>query len=101
MVAINDWDYNWQETYFFKEPMPVRAGTQFEVVATYDNSTKNPRNPFDPPRAIRFGEQTTNEMCICFCEFLANNPQEANQIRKQVTRELISSAIVRKLAAEK
>lgn len=66
LVAIKEWDYNWQETYFLKEPLAVKAGTKFEVEARYDNSAKNPRNPFDPPRLVRIGEQTTDEMCFVF-----------------------------------
>ena len=31
LVHIPEWDYNWQESYFFKEPIPVKAGTVFEV----------------------------------------------------------------------
>jgi peroxiredoxin len=66
LIAIRDWDYNWQETYFFKEPIPVKKGTHFQVEAFYDNSRQNPNNPFNPPRRITFGEQTTNEMCFVF-----------------------------------
>jgi hypothetical protein len=66
LVAINDWDYNWQETYMLKKPLRVKAGTRFDVEAYYDNSDKNPSNPFNPPQTIRFGEQTTNEMCFVF-----------------------------------
>jgi len=66
LVAIKEWDYNWQETYFFKEPLTVKAGTKFEVEAHYDNSAKNPRNPFNPPRLVHVGEQTTDEMCFIF-----------------------------------
>ena len=66
LIAIKAWDYNWQETYFFKEPVHVKAGTKFHVEAIYDNSAKNPNNPFDPPQRITFGEQTTNEMCFVF-----------------------------------
>ena len=50
LVAIKDWDYNWQETYFLKEPIKVKAGTRFDVEAVYDNSDKNPNNPFNPPQ---------------------------------------------------
>jgi mono/diheme cytochrome c family protein len=60
------WDYNWQEMYFFKEPIEVKAGTKFHVEAHYDNSEKNPLNPFSPPRRVVVGEQTTNEMCFVF-----------------------------------
>lgn len=66
LLNIADWDYNWQETYFFKEPVQVKAGTRLDVEAVYDNSLKNPNNPFNPPRRITFGEQTTNEMCFIF-----------------------------------
>jgi hypothetical protein len=74
LVNITDWDYNWQETYFFKEPIRVKAGTRFDVEGVYDNTPKNPNNPFDPPQAIRFGEQTTNEMCFGFLAAVADKP---------------------------
>ena len=74
LVAIKDWDYNWQETYFFKEPIPVKAGTKFEVEAIYDNSAKNPNNPSRPPRLVTYGEQTTNEMCFVFLGLTSNQP---------------------------
>jgi hypothetical protein len=63
---IKDWDYNWQETYFFKQPLPLKTGTSIDLEAVYDNSDKNPHNPFSPPRAVSFGEQTSNEMCFVF-----------------------------------
>lgn len=66
LLAINQWDYNWQETYTLKEPLAIKKGTRFEVEAIYDNSDKNPNNPFSPPRRITFGEETTNEMCFVF-----------------------------------
>jgi peroxiredoxin len=66
LLGIDEWDYNWQETYILKKPLHIKAGTRFDVEAYYDNSRSNPNNPFHPPRAISFGEQTTNEMCFVF-----------------------------------
>src|SRR5262249_58442255 len=40
LMAVNHWDYNWQEMYFLKEPIQVKAGTKFHVEATFDNSDK-------------------------------------------------------------
>jgi peroxiredoxin len=74
LLEIAQWDYNWQETYFFKEPVRVPAGSCLEVEAIYDNSRNNPRNPFDPPRRITFGEQTTNEMCFVFLGGISARP---------------------------
>jgi hypothetical protein len=66
LVAIDDWDYNWQETYFLDKPLKVKAGTRFDVEAYYNNTTSNPSNPNNPPKTVRFGEQTTDEMCFVF-----------------------------------
>ncbi|MBI2804136.1 MAG: redoxin domain-containing protein [Planctomycetes bacterium] len=66
LFAVKKWDYNWQEMYFLKEPIQVKAGTKFHVDAHFDNSAKNPLNPFSPPRRVTLGEQTTNEMCFVF-----------------------------------
>jgi thiol-disulfide isomerase/thioredoxin len=66
LLAIDDWDYNWQETYWIEKPIPFVKGTKFEVEATYDNSAKNPNNPFNPPKMVWFGDQTDNEMCFVF-----------------------------------
>jgi hypothetical protein len=74
LVAIKDWDYAWQETYFFKEPIAVKTGTIIEVDAYYDNSAKNPNNPNNPPKPVYFGEQTTNEMCFVFLGCTADQP---------------------------
>jgi hypothetical protein len=74
LIHIKEWDYNWQETYFFQEPIKVKAGTRFHLEAYYDNSSKNPNNPFNPPRRVIFGEQTTNEMCFVFLGGIADRP---------------------------
>ncbi|AMV25663.1 Thiol-disulfide oxidoreductase ResA [Gemmata sp. SH-PL17] len=66
LVRIPAWDYNWQEQYELKEPMKLPKGTVLRVRATYDNSASNPHNPSSPPQTVRFGEQTTNEMCFVF-----------------------------------
>src|SRR5205823_4718336 len=60
LFNVKEWDYNWQETYFFKEPLKLKAGTTLDLEAVYDNSAKNPSNPFNPPRVVTYGEQTTN-----------------------------------------
>jgi mono/diheme cytochrome c family protein len=74
LVAIADWDYNWQESYFFQQPIPVKSGTSFEIEAVYDNSARNPNNPNEPPRDVYFGEQTTDEMCFGFIGASSGKP---------------------------
>ncbi len=64
LVRINQWDFNWQEAYRFEEPLHIPAGSTFVVEGTFDNTSDNPTNPFDPPRTIYSDGlmQTTNEM---------------------------------------
>jgi peroxiredoxin len=74
LIAIKDWDYNWQETYFLKEPIKLKTGTKLSVTAIYDNSAKNPNNPFNPPQPVIFGEQTDNEMLFIFLGATSETP---------------------------
>lgn len=74
LVDIQDWDYNWQESYWLKKPIHAKAGTRFDVEAIYDNSRSNPNNPNNPPKDVRFGEQTTNEMLFGFLGATSDKP---------------------------
>ena len=69
LVSVSDWDFNWQSTYFYKKPIALPVGTRVVMTATYDNSARNPRNPNTPPKAVTWGEQTTDEMCIAFLHY--------------------------------
>jgi hypothetical protein len=56
-------------SYRFVEPVKIPHGTRLDLVATYDNSDGNPRNPNRPPKEIHEGESTKDEMCNCFLAF--------------------------------
>jgi hypothetical protein len=67
IIKIDDWDFNWQYTYNFEKPLDVPKGSLFSLVAHFDNSSSNPRNPRrDNPQLVKWGEATTDEMCIGF-----------------------------------
>ena len=66
LINIDDWDFNWQGTYQYREPITLPAGTVLSLSAWYDNSLANPRNPNNPPKPVSWGEETTDEMCIAF-----------------------------------
>lgn len=66
LVWVDDWEFNWQETYVYEEPIALPRGTRIDLEAFYDNSADNPKNPNDPPRFVRWGEESSDEMCIAF-----------------------------------
>ncbi len=69
LINIDDWDFNWQGMYQYKSPVAIPGGSRLSATAFYDNSAGNMRNPNYPPRAVSWGEQTTDEMCIAFLAF--------------------------------
>lgn len=76
MIRIDDWDFNWQDTYTYKDGFALPKGTKLGLKAVYDNSVKNPRQPNNPPKAVSWGEATTDEMCIAFIGYVADNPND-------------------------
>lgn len=57
--------FHWQMSYVLARPMQLRAGTQLQAVAWFNNSKSNAHNP-DPTVAVRWGEQTYDEMMVGF-----------------------------------
>jgi hypothetical protein len=66
LVNVPHYDFSWQTTYAYKNPVKIAKGSKIGLTARYDNSTSNPRNPSMPPKNVGWGEQTTDEMCIGF-----------------------------------
>jgi hypothetical protein len=62
LLWIQDWDFNWQDRYTYKEPVLLPKGTQLDVTITYDNSAENPHNPSSPPKRVRWGLESFDEM---------------------------------------
>jgi hypothetical protein len=64
LLRVN-YHFHWQMSYRLAEPLPLKAGTELQAVAWYDNSKGNMHNP-DPDAAVRWGEQTSDEMMVGF-----------------------------------
>ena len=62
LLKINEWDFNWQEQYMYQDFYPLPEGTRIDAQVTWDNSSDNPNNPFNPPQRIKFGKESTDEM---------------------------------------
>jgi hypothetical protein len=74
LIAIGDWNFNWQHYYQYTTPVRLPAGTKVEGHFTYDNSGANPANPNKPPQRVTYGEQTANEMAIVIFDVLPAGP---------------------------
>jgi hypothetical protein len=61
VLAVPNYDFNWQTDYVFKQPLKLPKGTTLRTSAWYDNSVANKTNP-DPSVDVHWGDQTWQEM---------------------------------------
>jgi hypothetical protein len=67
LLSVPGYNFNWQLTYYLKNPKALPKGTVLECLGRYDNSANNPSNP-DPNKEVRWGEQTWEEMFVGFVD---------------------------------
>lgn len=84
LIVIDDWDFHWQDEYRFAEPVTLPAGSVLTLRYTYDNSPANPANPHDPPRRVRFGPESTDEMAELIVQV---------RTRREEDREVLEQAV--------
>ena len=89
LLDVPRYDFNWQTSYVFAEPVALPKGAVIKMVSHHDNSAANPRNQFDPPRDIHFGEATHEEMSIAFTSFTIDD-EELN-LEPVLPKELITA----------
>jgi len=73
LLKISEWDFNWQDTYSYKKPFRLPKGTKIRADFSWDNSGANPHNPFSPPKRIRLGEGSGDEMSGLIIGAIADN----------------------------
>lgn len=78
LVRIPEWDFRWQYAYTFRQMLPLYKGTTIHVHGTFDNTSNNPNNPFDPPREALAPKdrnmRTTDEMFQFFINYVDHEP---------------------------
>ncbi len=91
LIWIKDWDFNWQGTYHYVEPLKLPKGSVVNMTYTYDNSSDNIHNPNNPPKAIHYGEQTTDEMAFLFLEGAPQNKADYADLIRGNRRQMINA----------
>jgi Flp pilus assembly protein TadD/mono/diheme cytochrome c family protein len=93
LILIKDWDFNWQGDYRYAKPVFLAKGTTLAMHFTYDNSAENVRNPNHPPKRVRYGLQTTDEMGELWFQVLPRRPAERNLLARDFSGHLAQSTI--------
>lgn len=67
LLRVPDYDFNWQHSYVFTDPVRTDTIRNMQFKVTFDNSAANPFNP-DPTAWVTWGDQTWEEMAVMFLE---------------------------------
>ena len=91
LLRIKQWDFNWQNDYRFKTPVFLPRGSTITMQYSYDNSTNNVRNPNQPPKAVQYGIQTSDEMAELWLQL---------ELRGREDLPAMEEALVAKIASQ-
>jgi Flp pilus assembly protein TadD len=90
LIKITDWDINWQAVYAYRTPVRLPKGTTVSMHITYDNSASNPRNPNQPPKRVRTGPRSEDEMGHVWLQVLPKQESDGDP------RILLQEALMRR-----
>src|SRR6185295_10088307 len=66
----------------FKSRVRLPKGTRLDATITYDNSAENPRNPTNPPKRVKWGPMTTDEMAAMTLTVIPARDEELPDLRQ-------------------
>ena len=87
LVRIADWDFDWQDEYRFADPVRLPRGTTLHLRYVYDNSAGNPANPSHPPRRVRYGRQSTDEMAELVVQVVTRTRADHDLLTRDFARK--------------
>jgi tetratricopeptide (TPR) repeat protein len=93
LIAISDWDYRWQHVYRYVTPVSLPRGTRIDLQYVFDNSAANPRNPYQPPRRVHWGQRSSDEMGDLWVQMLTRTDEDLQRLRQAVQRKHVAEEI--------
>ena len=100
LIWIKDWNFYWQDSYVYREPVKLPKGTVVTIDAYYDNSAANAFNPHRPPQRVLFGNDTTDEMCFALFQTVADAPGGTRRIFGSMMRSFMDQWQTAKLSPD-
>ncbi len=100
LIRIPDWDINWQAVYNYRHPVALPKGTKVMMRITYDNSEANPRNPNHPPKLVKTGNRSEDEMGHVWLQVLPKKSGAAQEDPRLPLEEAIMRRRLEKYPAD-
>jgi tetratricopeptide (TPR) repeat protein len=80
LILIKNWDFNWQSDYQYKQPLKLPKGTTLSMRYVFDNSEANVHNPNHPPKIVRYGPNSTDEMAELWIQVAPKNQADLREL---------------------
>lgn len=93
IINIPNWDFHWQRTYSFYQPLIINAGLTLWGEGYYNNTASNLFNPNTPPVAVSKGESTTDEMMLVYFWYTGYQSGDENIVMDSFPLKNLSSVI--------
>ena len=93
LLRISSWDFNWQGDYAYRQPVLLPKGTTLSMEIEYDNTADNPRNPNQPPKEVRYGVESGDEMAEVWMQVLPRTPEGAGLLERAMQPKVLSSGV--------
>jgi tetratricopeptide (TPR) repeat protein len=90
LIRIKDWDFNWQDVYRYVTPVALPRGSTITMRYTYDNSSANRANPDRPPRRVRWGQNSSDEMGDLWLQVLPRTPEDRKRLALDFRPKVLS-----------
>jgi len=80
LLSVPHYNFDWQLTYRFRDPVKIEKGTVMTLTAHFDNSPNNPANP-NPAATVRWGDKSAEEMFSNYFEYLDPENKKVSERR--------------------
>jgi hypothetical protein len=100
LIWIKDWDFSWQEQYHYEDFVSLPKGTRIDAKVVWDNSAENPNNPTNPPKRVRWGLQSTDEMGSLSLMVKPKRAQEIGSLNTAMRQHARDHSVARALQRE-
>ena len=94
LLHIGNWDFDWQDQYRYVSPVALPAGSVLRMSYRYDNSAANPRNPDYPPRRVRWGQESRDEMGDVWFQLATPNDEARRRLVADVRAKVLGEDAV-------
>ena len=94
LVSIPDWNFNWQGEYRYQQPIRLPAGTKIVMDFQFDNTAENPFNPSSPPKRVRYGPQSKDEMAELAVQLIPDSRADFEVLRRDFSRWQLKHEVI-------